>query len=432
MSTQKFSTNALHAGHDVTKNAGTRAIPIYQTSSYVFNNSEHAANLFGLAEPGFIYTRLNNPTNDILEQRLAKLEGGIGAVVTSSGTAAIATTFLTLLKAGDHIVASNSLYGGTYNLLKVTLPRLGITTTFVDSSNPENFTKASQENTRAYFIESLGNPKLDVLDIEAISKEAKAFKVPLIVDNTVATPYLLRPIEYGADIVIHSLTKYITGNGTSLGGAIIDAGNFDWSNGKFPEFTEPSAGYHGLKYYEALGSSSFIAKVRIEGLRDFGSALSPFNAFQILQGLETLSIRIKKHSENALALAEWLENQNQVAWVNYPGLNSSKYKTLADKYLPEGKSGVVTFGLHGGFEAAKKVADETKLFSLLANIGDTKSLIIHPASTTHQQLSEAEQVSTGVTKDLIRLSVGIEDIEDLKADLQTVFKTINIKEEIKS
>ena len=432
MSTQKFSTNALHAGHDVTKNAGTRAIPIYQTSSYVFNNSDHAANLFGLAEPGFIYTRLNNPTNDILEQRLAKLEGGIGAVVTSSGTAAIATTFLTLLKAGDHIVASNSLYGGTYNLLKVTLPRLGITTTFVDSSNPENFTKASQENTRAYFIESLGNPKLDVLDIEAISKEAKAFKVPLIVDNTVATPYLLRPIEYGADIVIHSLTKYITGNGTSLGGVIIDAGNFDWSNGKFPEFTEPSAGYHGLKYYEALGSSSFIAKVRIEGLRDFGSALSPFNAFQILQGLETLSIRIKKHSENALALAEWLENQNEVAWVNYPGLNSSKYKTLADKYLPEGKSGVVTFGLHGGFEAAKKVADETKLFSLLANIGDTKSLIIHPASTTHQQLSEAEQVSTGVTKDLIRLSVGIEDIEDLKADLQTVFKTINIKEEIKS
>ena len=432
MSTQKFSTNALHAGHDVTKNAGTRAIPIYQTSSYVFNNSDHAANLFGLAEPGFIYTRLNNPTNDILEQRLAKLEGGIGAVVTSSGTAAIATTFLTLLKAGDHIVASNSLYGGTYNLLKVTLPRLGISTTFVDSSNPENFTKASQENTRAYFIESLGNPKLDVLDIEAISQEAKAFKVPLIVDNTVATPYLLRPIEYGADIVIHSLTKYITGNGTSLGGAIIDAGNFDWSNGKFPEFTEPSAGYHGLKYYEALGSSSFIAKVRIEGLRDFGSALSPFNAFQILQGLETLSIRIKKHSENALALAEWLENQNEVAWVNYPGLNSSKYKTLADKYLPEGKSGVVTFGLHGGFEAAKKVADETKLFSLLANIGDTKSLIIHPASTTHQQLSEIEQVSTGVTKDLIRLSVGIEDIEDLKADLQTVFKTINIKEEIKS
>lgn len=431
MSTQKFSTNALHAGHDVSKNAGTRAIPIYQTSSYVFNNSEHAANLFSLAEPGFIYTRLNNPTNDILEQRLAKLEGGIGAVVTSSGTAAIATTFLTLLKAGDHIVASNSLYGGTFNLLKVTLPRLGITTTFVDASDPTNFNKASQENTRAFFIESLGNPKLDVVDIEAISQEAKGFKVPLIVDNTVATPYLLRPIEYGADIVIHSLTKYITGNGTSLGGVIIDAGNFDWSNGKFPEFTEPSAGYHGLKYYETLGASSFIAKVRIEGLRDFGSALSPFNAFQILQGLETLAIRIVKHSENALALAEWLEQQSDVAWVNYPGLESSKYKSLADRYLPDGKSGVLTFGLNGGYEAAKKVADKTKLFSLLANIGDTKSLIIHPASTTHQQLSDIDQISTGVSKDLIRLSVGIEDIEDLKADLQTVFESINSKEEVR-
>ncbi|WP_432670484.1 O-acetylhomoserine aminocarboxypropyltransferase/cysteine synthase family protein [Flavobacterium sp. SM2513] len=428
MSTQKFSTNALHAGHDVTKNAGTRAIPIYQTSSYVFNNSEQAANLFGLAEPGFIYTRLNNPTNDILEQRLAKLEGGIGAVVTASGASAIATALLTVLKAGDHIVSSNSLYGGTYNLLKVTLPRFGITTTFVDPSNPENFTKASQENTRVYFAESLGNPKLDVLDLEAISKEAKAFKVPFIVDNTVATPYLLKPIQYGADIVIHSLTKYITGNGTSLGGVIIDAGNFDWSNGKFPEFTEPSAGYHGLKYYEALGASSFIAKVRIEGLRDFGAALSPFNAFQILQGLETLSIRIKKHSENALALAEWLESQSEVAWVNYPGLASSKYKTLADKYLPEGKSGVLTFGLKSGFEAAKKVADGTKLFSLLANIGDTKSLIIHPASTTHQQLSDKEQISTGVTKDLIRLSVGLEDLEDLKADLKAVFTNIKISE----
>ncbi|MFT7352133.1 MAG: O-acetylhomoserine (thiol)-lyase [Flavobacterium sp.] len=430
MSTQKFATNALHAGHDVTKNAGTRAVPIYQTSSYVFNNSDHAANLFGLAEAGFIYTRLNNPTNDILEQRLAKLEGGIGAVVTASGTAAIATTFLTLLKAGDHIVASNSLYGGTYNLLKVTLPRLGITTTFVDPSNPENFNKASQENTRAYFVESLGNPKLDVLDLERISTEAKLFKVPLIVDNTVATPNLLNPIKYGADIVIHSLTKYITGNGTSLGGVIIDAGNFDWSNGKFPEFTEPSAGYHGLKYYEVLGGASFIAKVRIEGLRDFGAALSPFNAFQIIQGLETLEIRIKKHSETALELAKWLQNQNEVAWVNYPGLETSKYKELADKYLPQGKSGIVTFGLKGGFESAKKVADGTKLFSLLANIGDTKSLIIHPASTTHQQLSDAEQETAGVSKDLIRLSVGLEDIEDLKADLKEVFITINLTQKI--
>ena len=424
MSTQKFATNALHAGHDVTKNGGTRAVPIYQTTSFVFNNSDHAANLFGLAEAGFIYTRLNNPTNDVLEQRLAKLEGGIGAVVTASGTSAITTTLLVLLKAGDHIVASNSLYGGTYNLLKVTLPRLGITTTFVDPSNPENFTKAAQENTRAFFVESLGNPKLDVLDLKAISKEAKAFKVPFIVDNTVATPYLLNPIRYGADIVIHSLTKYITGNGTSLGGVIIDAGNFDWSNGKFPEFTEPSAGYHGLKYYETLGAASFIAKARIEGLRDFGAALSPFNAFQTIQGLETLEIRIKKHSENALALAQWLQTQEEVSWVNYPGLETSIYKALADEYLPKGKSGVVTFGLKGGFEAAKKVADATKLFSLLANIGDTKSLIIHPASTTHQQLSDAEQETTGVTKDLVRLSVGLEDIEDLKTDLKEAFITI--------
>jgi len=424
MSTQKFATNALHAGHDVTKNAGTRAVPIYQTTSYVFNNSEHAANLFSLSEAGFIYTRLNNPTNDILEQRLAALEGGIGAVVTASGTAAIATALLVLLKAGDHIVASNSLYGGTFNLFKVTLPRLGITTTFVDPSNPENFTKAVQENTRAIFVESLGNPKLDVLDLKVISAVAKASKVPFIVDNTVASPYLLNPIAHGANIVIHSLTKYISGNGTSLGGAIIDAGNFDWTNGKFPEFTEPSAGYHGLVYHDVLGNAAFIAKVRIEGLRDFGAALSPFNAFQIIQGLETLPIRIKKHSENALALAEWLESQEDVAWVNYPGLKSSKYYDLAKQYLPEGQSGVVTFGLKGGFEAAKKVADGTKLFSLLANIGDTKSLIIHPASTTHQQLSDADQLTTGVSKDLIRLSVGIEDIEDLKADLKAVFENI--------
>ena len=427
MSTNKFATNALHAGHDTTKNAGTRAVPIYQTTSYVFNNSDHAANLFGLAEAGFIYTRLNNPTNDILEQRLAKLEGGIGAVVTASGTAAISTALLTLLKAGDHVVASNSLYGGTYNLLNVTLPRLGITTTFVDPSNPENFLNAAQENTRVFFAESLGNPKLDVLDLKAISKAAQTYKVPFIVDNTVATPFLLNPIEHGANIVIHSLTKYIGGNGTSLGGVIIDAGNFDWSNGKFPEFTEPSAGYHGLKYYEVLGAASFIAKVRIEGLRDLGASLSPFNAFQIIQGLETLAIRIKKHSENALELAKWLQKRSEVAWVNYPGLISSKYYDLAQQYLPEGQSGIVTFGLKGGYEAAKKVADETQFFSLLANIGDTKSLIIHPASTTHQQLSEEQQITTGVTKDLIRLSVGLEDIEDLKADLQSVFEKLPVQ-----
>ncbi|RKN78600.1 O-acetylhomoserine aminocarboxypropyltransferase/cysteine synthase family protein [Ulvibacterium marinum] len=425
MSDQKFSTNALHAGHDTTINGGTRAVPIYQSTAYVFNDSDHAANLFGLAEFGNIYTRINNPTNDILEQRLAALEGGVAGLVTASGTAAIANTLLVLLKTGDHIVASNSLYGGTYNLLSVTLPRLGITTTFVDPSDPTNFGKAVQDNTRAIFVESLGNPKLDVLDLKAISAEAKKAKIPFIVDNTVATPALLKPIEHGANIVIHSLTKYINGNGTALGGAIIDAGTFDWANGNFPEFTEPSAGYHGLIYHDAVGPIAFIIKARIEGLRDYGGALSPFNAFQILQGLETLSVRMKQHSENALALAQWLEDRKEVSWVNYPGLNSSKYNSLAEEYLPDGKSGILTFGVKGGFESAKKVVDETKLFSLLANIGDTKSLIIHPASTTHQQLDDAAQESTGVTKDLIRLSVGLEDLDDLKADLEQAFTAID-------
>ena len=427
MSDQNFSkaTNALHAGHDVNQTSGTRAVPIFQSTSYVFKDTDHAANLFSLAELGFIYTRLNNPTNQILQERLAALEGGVGAVVFASGTSAISTSLLTLLRTGDHIVASSSLYGGTYNLLNVTLPRLGITTTFVDASDPENFGKAVQENTRAIFVESLGNPKLDVLDLKGISAQAKAAKVPFIVDNTVATPGLLNPIEHGANLVIHSLTKYINGNGTALGGAIIDAGTFDWANGKFPEFTEPSAGYHGLVYHEALGAAAFTFKLILEGLRDFGGALSPFNAFQIIQGLETLDVRIKQHSQNALALAEWLEEKDEVSWVNYPGLESSKYKALADEYLPKGQSGLVTFGVKGGFEAAKQFTDATKVFSLLANIGDTKSLIIHPASTTHQQLSEEEQLSTGVSQDLIRLSVGLEDIEDLKTDLDQAFAAID-------
>lgn len=427
MSTKKFATHALHAGHDVAANGGTRAVPIYQTTSYVFKNSDHAADLFSLAEPGYIYTRINNPTNDVLEQRLAALEGGIAAVVTASGTAATNTALLTLLRSGDHIVASNSLYGGTYNLLSVTLPRFGITTTFVDPSNPENFKKAAKENTRVFFVESLGNPKLDVLDLKAISKFAKEHKVPFFVDNTVATPALLNPIEYGADIVIHSLTKYINGNGTTLGGVIIDAGKFNWANGKFPEFTEPSPGYHGLVYHEALEEAAFIAKVRIEGLRDHGAALSPFNAFQILQGLETLEIRIKKHSENALELAKWLKQQPEVKWVNYPGLEDSPYYDLSKEYLKKGQSGLITFGVKGGFESAKVVSDETQVFSLLANIGDTKSLIIHPASTTHQQLSDEQQEATGVTKDLIRLSVGLEDLEDLKFDLKQAFAKIDKK-----
>jgi O-acetylhomoserine (thiol)-lyase len=424
MSDFKLATNALHAGHDVNQTSGTRAVPIYQTSSYVFRDADHAADLFSLKELGFIYTRLNNPTNQILQERLAAVEGGIGAVVFASGTAAISTGLLTLLKSGDHIVASSSLYGGTYNLLSVTLPRLGITTTFVDASDPANFEKAVQENTRAFFVESLGNPKLDVLDLEAIAKEAQKAQVPFIVDNTVASPSLLNPIQYGANLVIHSLTKFIGGQGNSLGGVIVDAGTFDWSNGKFPEFTEPSAGYHGLKYYETLGAASFTFKLILEGLRDFGGALSPTNAFNIIQGLETLDVRMKKHSENALELAKWLEQQEEVAWVNYPGLESSKYNALAKKYLPKGQSGIVTFGAHGGFEAAKHIANETKLFSLLANIGDTKSLIIHPSSTTHQQLNEEEQKSSGVTTDLIRLSVGLEAIEDLKKDLRAAFDSL--------
>ncbi|MFB9056714.1 O-acetylhomoserine aminocarboxypropyltransferase/cysteine synthase family protein [Mariniflexile ostreae] len=424
MSTFKLETNALHAGHDVKANGGTRAVPIYQTTSYVFNDTDHAANLFSLKELGFIYTRLNNPTNQILQDRLAAVEGGIGAVVFASGGAAISTGLLTLLKSGDHIVASSSLYGGTFNLLNVTLPRLGITTTFVDADNPESFAAAVQDNTRAFFVESLGNPKLDVLDLKAISVHAKAAGVPFIVDNTVATSVLLKPIEHGADIVIHSLTKYIGGQGNSLGGAIIDAGTFDWTNGKFPEFTEPSAGYHGLVYSEALGAAAYTFKLVLEGLRDFGGALSPFNAFQIIQGLETLPVRIKQHSANALELAKWLEAQDEVEWVNYPGLESSKYKALADKYLPKGQSGLITFGAKGGFDAAKTISDNTQLFSLLANIGDTKSLIIHPASTTHQQLNEAQQEAAGVSSDLIRLSVGLEDIDDLKADLKAAFSKI--------
>ena len=425
MSEHKFSTNALHAGHDTTLTGGTRAVPIYQSTAFVFNDSEHAANLFSLAEFGNIYSRINNPTNDILEQRLAALEGGIASVVSSSGTGALNTALLVLLKSGDHIVASNSLYGGTYNLLSVTLPRFGITTTFVDPSDPSNFGKAIKENTRVIFVESLGNPKLDVLDLKAISAEAKAAKIPFIVDNTVPTPALLNPIEHGANIVIHSLTKYINGNGTALGGVVIDAGTFDWANGKFPEFTEPSAGYHGLVYHDALGPAAFIAKVRIEGLRDHGACLSPFNAFQIIQGLETLEIRMKKHSENALELAGWLEERDEVTWVNYPGLKSSKYFAEAEAYLPKGQSGLITFGVKGGFDSAKKIADQAQIFSLLANIGDTKSLIIHPASTTHQQLDEAEQDSTGVTQDLIRLSVGLENLDDLKADLEQAFATID-------
>lgn len=420
----QLSTKALHEGYSQAENRGTMAVPIYQTTSYVFENTKEAADLFGLEKFGFIYSRLNNPTQSVLEDRLASLHNALGAVVTSSGTAAIVTTLLTLLKNGDEIVSSSSLYGGTYNLFNVTLRRFGIQTTFVDAENIENFSKAITDNTKVIFIESLGNPKLDVLDIEGIAKIAHENKIPLIVDNTIASPALLNPLDYGADILVYSLTKYISGNGTSLGGAIVDGGKFDWSNGKFEEFTTPSDGYHGLIYWEKFKEASFIVKARIEGLRDLGSALSPFNVFQIIQGLETLEIRMEKHCKNALELAQWLQNQPEVAWVNYPGLNSYTNSNNVKKYLPKGQSGILTFGLKGGFEAAKVVADNTKLFKLLANVGDSKSLIIHPASTTHQQLTEEQQISTGVTKDLIRLSVGLEYIEDLKNDLKNTFQLL--------
>jgi O-acetylhomoserine (thiol)-lyase len=414
----KISTQALHIGHDTSNTQGTRSVPIYQTTSYVFDHTQHAANLFSLAESGYIYTRLNNPTNDILEQRLAAIEGGIGAVTFASGTAAISNAILTLLRSGDHIVASNSLYGGTYNLLKVTLPRLGITTTFVDPADVDNFFHASNDKTRLFFAESIGNPKLDIVDIAGIAKIAKGLRIPFFVDNTVATPALLNPLHHGANVVIHSLTKYIGGQGNSLGGVVIDGGTFDWKNEKFPEFNTPSEGYHGLIYSEALGNAAYLAKLRIEGLRDLGAALSPFNSFQIIQGLETLTVRIQKHSENALKVALWLQQNEAVSWVNYPGLAHSKYFELSQKYLPHGQSGIVTFGLKSGYEGAKYFVDNTKLFSILANIGDTKSLIIHPASTTHQQLTAEEQLATGVTPDLIRLSVGIEDILDIIADIE--------------
>lgn len=420
----KKETNAIHFGHERDKTQRTMAVPIYQNMAYTFDSAEHAAAVFALEEPAYIYTRLNNPTNDLLEKRLAEVDGGIGAVSFASGTSAISTTFLTLLKAGDHIVASSSLYGGSYNMLNITLPRLGITTTFVNPDNPKDFEKAIQENTKLIFAETLGNPRLDVLDLAAISKVAKANKIPFVVDNTVATPALLRPIEHGVDIVIYSLTKYIGGQGNSLGGMVVDAGTFDWTSGKFPEFTTPCEGYHGLIYSEALGEFAFLAKLRVEGLRDFGAALSPYNAFQFIQGLETLAVRVQKHSKNAMELAKWLEKQEKIEWVNYPGLESSKYNNLAKKYLPDGANGVLTFGIKKGFEAAKKFINQTEIISIAANFGDTKSILTHPASTTHQQLTEAQQETTGVSPNLVRLSVGLENIEDLKQDITNALKSI--------
>ncbi|APT48844.1 O-acetylhomoserine aminocarboxypropyltransferase [Bacillus safensis] len=415
----RLETKAIHAGQELDSATYSRAVPIYQTSSFGFRDSDHAANLFGLQEPGNIYSRIMNPTNDVFEKRIAELEGGIGALAVSSGQAATTYSILNIAGAGDEIVSSSSLYGGTYNLFAHTLKKLGITVKFVDSSNLEELEAAITDKTKAVYAESIGNPKGDILHIEAISAIAHKHHIPLIVDNTLASPYLLRPIEFGADIVVHSATKFIGGHGTSIGGVIVDSGRFPWADSdKFKGLTEPDPSYHGLTYTEAIGEAAYITKARVQLLRDLGAALSPFNSFLLLQGLETLHLRLERHSENALKTAQFLQDHPLVEWVSYPGLESHESYELAQTYLPKGQGAILTFGIKGGREAGKKLIDSVKLFSHLANVGDSKSLIIHPASTTHQQLSEAEQKATGVTPELIRLSVGTEAIEDILADLE--------------
>ena len=420
---KNISTLALHAGQTPDPATGARAVPIYQTTSFVFKNSEHAANLFALKEFGNIYTRIMNPTTDVFEQRIAALEGGSGALAVSSGQAASTLALLGITRVGDEIVAANNLYGGTYQLLHYTFPKLGRTAHFVDSRDPEAFRKAITPRTRAVYAETIGNPKLDVPDFEAVAKAAHDAGLPLVVDNTVGIG-LVRPFEHGADIIVSSATKYIGGHGTTLGGVIVDSGRFHWNNGKFPEFTEPDPSYHGLKFWDVfgnfpgLGNVAFILKVRVQLLRDLGAALSPLSAFLLLQGLETLPLRQRQHSENALAIARFLKGHPLVNWVVYPGLPEDPSHRVAARYLKKGFGGLVGFGIKGGLEAGRKFIDSVKLFSHLANIGDAKSLVIHPASTTHQQLSVEEQAAAGVTADYVRLSIGLEDIEDIKADLE--------------
>ncbi len=410
-------TLALHAGQQPDPVTNARAVPIYATTSYVFDDAAHAARLFALEQFGNIYTRIMNPTTAVFEERVAALEGGVGAVGLASGQAAETLAILNLARAGDNIVSSTSLYGGTANLFACTLPRLGITTRFVDGSDPASFAHAIDDHTRALYLETIGNPRLDVPDLASIAATAHAHGLPLVVDNTFA-PLLARPIEHGADIVLHSATKWIGGHGTSIGGVVVDGGRFDWAaSGRFAELVEPDPSYHGVRYTEAFGPQAYIVKLRVQLLRDLGPALSPFNAFLFLQGLETLPLRIARHSENALALARWLESDPRVAWVSYPGLPSHPSHGLAARYLRGGFGGIITFGVRGGAEAGRRLIDSVKLFSLLANVGDAKSLIIHPASTTHQQLSEEDQLASGVTPDLVRLSVGLEHIDDLIADL---------------
>jgi O-acetylhomoserine (thiol)-lyase len=418
----RLATKALHAGHEPDPTTNSRAVPIYQTSSYVFNSSEHAANLFALAEMGNIYTRLMNPTTDVLEKRLAELDGGVGALAVASGTAAINLAVLNLAKAGDNIVSTQYLYGGTYNMFNYTLKRMGITVKFVDSSNPDNVARAIDAKTKAVFSETIGNPKNNVDDFEAIARIAHDNGLPFIVDNTVATPYLFKPFEHGADIICYSLTKFIGGHGTSIGGAVVDSGKFDWSSGRFDEYTTPDPSYHGLVYYEVLGAMAYILKMRLTLLRDLGPCISPFNSFQFLQGLETLHVRMPRHCENAVKVARFLEEHASVAWVNYPGLESHPDYARAQRYLPAGQGAILGFGIKGGREAGAKFIDSVKLCSHLANIGDAKTLVIHPASTTHQQLSDAEQLASGVSADYIRVSVGIEDVEDIIEDLDQALK----------
>jgi len=427
MANRGLSTLALHAGQQPDPTTGARAVPIYQTTSYVFKSTEHAANLFALKEFGNIYTRIMNPTTDVFERRIAALEGGTGALAVASGQSAISLALLAITRLGDEIVSANNLYGGTYQLFHYTFPKLGRTSTFVDSRKPEAFKRAVTPKTRAIYIETIGNPKLDVPDFEALAKIAHDAGIPLVVDNTVGVG-LFRPIDYGADILANSATKYIGGHGTSIGGVIVDAGKFQWNNGKFPEFTEPDPSYHGLVYWDALsnvpglGNVAFILKTRVTLLRDIGPALSPFNAFLFLQGLETLPLRQRQHSENALAIARYLKGHPLVSWVTYPGLKEDPSHPLASKYLKNGFGGIVGFGIKGGLEAGKRFINSVNLLSHLANIGDAKSLVIHPASTTHQQLTREEQEETGVTEDYIRLSIGLEDAEDIQADIDQALK----------
>ena len=412
-----FATKSLHAGHTPDASSRARAVPIYQSTSFTFEDSQHAAELFALQKFGNIYSRIMNPTTDVFEQRVAALEGGMAGLATSSGQAAQFLTITSLAGQGDEVVAASTLYGGTYTQFDVSFRRLGINVKFVEPDDPENFRKAITPKTRAVYGETIANPRMNVLDIAAVSKIAHDAGVPLVVDNTMASPYLCRPIEHGADIVVHSATKFLGGHGTSIGGIIVDSGKFQWTD-KYPAVTQPSPGYHGMKFAEVFGPLAWIIKVRVEGLRDFGPCISPFNSFLFIQGIETLKFRMEAHSRNALAVAEWLEKQPAISWVKYPGLKSSKYNALSQKYLPKGQGSIVTFGIKGGLNAGKNLIDNIKIFSHLANLGDAKSLIIHPASTTHQQLSETQQMAAGVSQDLVRISVGIEDVEDLIWDLE--------------